>query len=440
MTTTKKPPIRRSVQQPRQRLAENPAPVSHPEAKSAPTPAPVSTLRPGADTVSLATWSKISMPAWVALPLRLFLGITFVYAGLQKLTDSQFFRPSAPGYIGKQIVGMAHGTPLGGLLTHLVVPHAMLFGGLIAWGELAIGLGVSVGVLVRPAAVFGALLSFMFFLSASWRVSPYFYGSDIVFFFGWTVIVLAGPLAGGWPVFDARIAAWLLSRVPESHRNTAEQVISVALGVTGTPAAADSETIAASARRGLPAGRSMQVRGGRGYAYARAQSRRDFLRGTALGVAGALGLVFVISLLRGGDSSGNTGGSSGSESSPGFSGSGGNTGAGTTPGAAGGSGTIAEVSQVPTNSAASFTVPSSGDPGVLVHLSGGNFVAYDAVCTHAGCTVQYDPSSKLLLCPCHGAAFDPAQNAAVVQGPAPTPLASVPVTVNQATGAITISG
>ena len=150
MTTTKKPPIRRSVQQSRQRADENPAPGFHQEAKSA--PAPVSTVRPGADSASLATWSKISMPAWVALPLRLFLGITFVYAGLQKLTDPQFFRPSAPGYIGKQIAGMAHGTPLGSLLTHLVVPHAMLFGGLIAWGEVAIGLGVLVGVLVRPAA------------------------------------------------------------------------------------------------------------------------------------------------------------------------------------------------------------------------------------------------------------------------------------------------
>ena len=78
-------------------------------------------------------------------------------------------------------------------------------------------------------------------------------------------------------------------------------MIAVALGVTGIPAAADSETMAASVRRGQPAGRSMQIRGGRGYAYARAQSRRDFLRGTAVGVAGALGLVFVISLLRGGD-------------------------------------------------------------------------------------------------------------------------------------------
>jgi thiosulfate dehydrogenase [quinone] large subunit len=170
--------------------------------------------------------------------------------------------------------------------------------------------------------------------------------------------------------------------------------------------------------------------------YARAESRRDFFRGAAVGVAAALGLVLVVSHLRGDDGGANAG-TSGSLSGPGSSGA--TTGSGSSS-TTGGTATIAEVSQVSTNSAASFTVPASGDPGVLVRLSSGNFVAFDAVCTHAGCTVQYDPSSQMLLCPCHGAAFDPAHGAAVVQGPAPTPLISVPVKVDQATGAITVSG
>jgi thiosulfate dehydrogenase (quinone) large subunit len=418
----KKPPIRTPQPQPRQRIVES----TPPPANSGP---PIFTSR-------LTSWSTITVPAWVALPLRLFLGVTFAYAGIQKLTDPGYFRPSAPSYIGRQMLGFAHGTPLGGLLLHLVVPHATLFGGLIAWGELAIGLGVLIGVLVRPAAVCGTLLSLIFFLTASWRVYPYFYGADIVFLFGWTVIILAGPRAGGWPDFDAGLASWLLARVPRRYTEAATRILWIALGVPNPSASVEMQApvIATGPRRGQPIGRSMQVRGGRGAIYARAQSRRDFFRGMVSGVAGALGVVFVISLLRSGDGGTGSTGGSGPPQPSGSSGAAGNT-----PGA-GGTVTIAEVSQVPANNSVSFSAPSTGDPGVLVHLSSGDFVAFDALCTHASCTVQYDPGTQLLLCPCHGAAFDPAHGASVVQGPAPSPLTSIPVTVNRATGAITATG
>jgi nitrite reductase/ring-hydroxylating ferredoxin subunit len=95
-----------------------------------------------------------------------------------------------------------------------------------------------------------------------------------------------------------------------------------------------------------------------------------------------------------------------------------------------------------TNSSAVFTNPTDKKDSVLVHLSNGNFVAYERACTHVQVNVNYDPATQLLVCPAHGAIFDPAKNGAVVQGPngeAPTeikPLPKVPIQV-RADGTIT---
>ena len=91
-------------------------------------------------------------PAWILLPMRIFLGLTFIYAGIQKLTDPQFFNPAMPTYIANQIKGMAHGSPLHNFLIDVALPHAVFFGWATALGEIAIGLGTYAGFLFRPAA------------------------------------------------------------------------------------------------------------------------------------------------------------------------------------------------------------------------------------------------------------------------------------------------
>src|SRR5215469_1418489 len=83
-------------------------------------------------------WNKYRISERILLPLRLFLGITFVYAGIQKLTDPQFFNARATGFIGRQIMAFAHGTPLHNILLQIVLPHAVFFGAVIALGEIAI--------------------------------------------------------------------------------------------------------------------------------------------------------------------------------------------------------------------------------------------------------------------------------------------------------------
>jgi thiosulfate dehydrogenase (quinone) large subunit len=376
-------------------------------------------------------------PGWQLAPLRLFLGVTFCYAGVQKLTDPQFFKPTAARYIGRQIQAFAHGSPIRGLLLHLALPHAALFGGLIAYGEIAIGLGVLVGLLARPAAGFGLLLSLIFFLSASWNVHPYFYGADIVFTFAWLALGLA-PHAG-LPSLDVELARRLAAR---GIGRTQEQRLVMALAFSVPPggdsdgSAAERSVVPARGARGAVGGSRPAARHGARSAYQQRESRRSFLWGLASGVAGAIGVVWLWGAMHSGAATGEGSSIGGGNSTP-SSGTGTSTAGTATP--ASGSNVIARASDVPVNSAATFTIPSNGDPGVVVHLGDGRFVAYDATCTHAGCPVQYDAGSKDLYCPCHGAVFDPANQAAVLQGPADTPLAPVAISV-QSNGDITLTG
>ena len=89
------------------------------------------------------------------------------------------------------------------------------------------------------------------------------------------------------------------------------------------------------------------------------------------------------------------------------------------------------------NSARTFANPRDGQQSLLIHLPDGSFVAYERACTHRGVYVDYDPGTRRLVCPAHGAIFDPAQAGQVLQGPATTPLPAVPLQV-QADGTITV--
>ena len=88
---------------------------------------------------------------------------------------------------------------------------------------------------------------------------------------------------------------------------------------------------------------------------------------------------------------------------------------------------IAKKSEVGAGKAFPFADDETGQQSVLVHLEGGEFAAYSAVCTHQACTVAYRPQIQRLACPCHGSLFDPAKGAAVETGPAQRPLAKVPI-------------
>ncbi|MER6098668.1 DoxX family protein [Streptomyces sp. NPDC001728] len=125
------------------------------------------------------------------LPLRLFLGITFIYAGLDKLTDPAFFADSGSGSIGEMTRGVRDSAALPALVD-LALKNPTGFGYAIAFGELAVGIGTLLGLFARVAALGGVLISLSLWLTVSWQVSPYYLGNDLAYLMSWLPLLLAG--------------------------------------------------------------------------------------------------------------------------------------------------------------------------------------------------------------------------------------------------------
>lgn len=71
-------------------------------------------------------------------------------------------------------------------------------------------------------------------------------------------------------------------------------------------------------------------------------------------------------------------------------------------------------------------------PGLLVRTPDGELRAFNAICTHLDCTVQYKADTSQIWCACHNGTYDLAGN--VVSGPPPRPLERLAVNVRGAPG------
>jgi len=316
-------------------------------------------------------------PATALVPLRAFL-----YAGWQKLSDPGFLHPGSSTWIGTQLHGFASSTPGGFLIRWFAEPFPGLAGAGVAVAEIAIGLLVLLGFQTRLAAALGLALNLVLFLTASWHTYPYFLGSDIVFVFAWTPFVLAG--AAGQPSLDT-----MLERSRTTSRRTRDGRVVIAQRMSREQALRRGAALVGGLTLGI-AGLATLLRG-------------SYHTSSALGAdeSSATTQHHTTQATTQGSTSSSTSGSTSSsrQSVP--------------------SGALA-LGAIPAGQAKTYTDPSDGGEDIAVRSSSGSLSALSAVCTHAGCTVEYQ--GGVLLCPCHGSQFN-AQTGAVLQGPASTPLA-----------------
>src|SRR5436190_4482202 len=347
--------------------------------------------RPGPGSVSshvsgparvLATWRDQPLALVV---LRGFLGVTFVYAGIQKLADPSFFDSSSPQSIGAQLHAFARGSPLRPVL--LLVAHVPTVTGVgIALLEIGVGIATLLGIALVAAAATGFGISVVLWLSATWHVHPYFLGSDSIYAVAWLAL-LVGTLEGRrnrgrdrTPTAPSLTRSALARR--DVLRGGAVAAASVLIGVVAHAFAGSAPAAQAGARSaGLSSGSPKPNAPNRPAAASRHSTSP-----------------------------------SPSPSAPAIKGR-----------------TIASVDRMNVGDAVAFNDPGVG-PAVLVRTGRSDVAAFSRICTHAGCEVGYDSSRELLVCPCHGAEFDPTRGARPVAGPAPTPLPSIKVEIDPSSG------
>ncbi|MCX6437572.1 MAG: Rieske 2Fe-2S domain-containing protein [Actinobacteria bacterium] len=265
--------------------------------------------------------------------IRLWLGITWIYAGWDKASDPGFLTRGSSTFIGSQLTGYASQSPVGFIFNKLI-EHSQYVGIIVLLSEFAIGIATLLWIAPTSAAFGGFAMSVGLWLASSFHVKPYFLASDSVYAVLWLTYFLY--LTGGRTKVKFSI------------------------------------------------------------------NRRGFMR---VGTVGALAVLA--------SGAGKLFPSSAT--------------AATSSTAASAGKKLVKLASLPVGGNYPFAL-ASGEQAMLFRTKKGVF-AYSRTCTHQGCAVNYTPADKKLVCPCHGATFDPLDGAKVIVGPANMPLPKVKVVI-----------
>ncbi|MDH6704512.1 thiosulfate dehydrogenase [quinone] large subunit [Kitasatospora sp. MAA19] len=315
------------------------------------------------------------------LPLRLFLGVTFVYAALDKLSDAHYLAGAGdPASFVSQTQAARAGSPISFLLG-AALDAPTLFALAIAFGELAVGLGTLLGLWGRAAALGGVMISLSLWLTVSWSISPYYLGNDLAYLMAWTPLLLAGTPYLSVDGYLARRAGRDRERgLAEDHVKRRALVdggiAAVAIGGAGLLTGSLTRTFGRDERDPSTQASSQQEPAKQEPAKQEPPKQSAAPANTGQAPAGSAPSVSAAS--------------------------------------------------VPVGGSAQVKDPATGDAVYIVQPTAGQYCGLSSVCTHSGCAVDA-PKNGRLYCPCHGSRFD-AATGAVVTGPAVKPLPKYTVT------------
>jgi thiosulfate dehydrogenase [quinone] large subunit len=130
------------------------------------------------------------------LPIRVFVGFAWLEGGLHHFNDPKWMTAgeSLKGYwVSAASIPTAGRPPISfewyrDFINFLLNTHSETwFSWLIAFGEIAVGLGLIFGVLTGISAFFGALMNMSFLLAGSASTNPVLFGLSIGLILAWKV-------------------------------------------------------------------------------------------------------------------------------------------------------------------------------------------------------------------------------------------------------------
>jgi thiosulfate dehydrogenase [quinone] large subunit len=335
--------------------------------------------------------------ATAALLLRVFLGGTMLYAGVDKaILDPRFLQPDGVGSIGETLrLFVTAGGPLAPLVSAVAVGQPVLIGAVMAGAQVLVGALLLSGSWVRLGALLGAAISLSLALTASWGVSPYYYGNDLPYLVAFLVLASIGDggiLRAGAPVtrghdpqrraalFTGGGAILALLVLVALDRSRLAGLLAPNSGTNATPtprATATPSGAASGSPEPTPSPTASETPAG--------------------------------------------------SASPSPSATGGKT-PQPSPSATAGGGSVGTViaggSSLSSGQALNF---SAGSTAAVLLKDGSTYRAFERACTHQGTNVDWEPANGSFYCSNHGARFSSTGDAIV--GPARTPLRPIAVSV-----------
>ena len=116
----------------------------------------------------MAGWGKVMSPAWTGLSAGNSIS-GFLNGALQKVNGAH---PDVSGWYAF-------------FIQNIVIPHPVFFSYLVAYGELAVGLGLILGAFTGIAAFFGALMNFNYLFAGTISTNPFLLLIELLLVLAW---------------------------------------------------------------------------------------------------------------------------------------------------------------------------------------------------------------------------------------------------------------